>query len=73
MHLALTLKRDEVRFIDCTERNIERLEAIYTLLFEDSAIMFGKMVKRLVEPGVSSKKETSIGVEGLTYRSKGCI
>jgi hypothetical protein len=44
---------DKVKFIDCTACNIKRLEAIYTVLFEDLVIMFGKMVQRLVEPGAS--------------------
>jgi hypothetical protein len=30
---VLTLKRDEVKFIDCKACSIKRLEAIYTLLF----------------------------------------
>jgi hypothetical protein len=44
MRQVLALKRD------CTACNTKRLEAVYTLLFEDLIIMFGKRVQRLVEP-----------------------
>jgi hypothetical protein len=47
----LILKRDEVKFIDFTAYNIQRLEAIYTLLFKYLIIMLGKMVQRLVKRG----------------------
>jgi hypothetical protein len=53
MRQVLNLKRDDVKFIECTACNIKRVEAIHTLLFEDLVIIFGKMVQRLVEPGAS--------------------
>jgi hypothetical protein len=50
---VLTLKRDEVKFIDCTVCDIKKLKTIYTLLFKDWVIMLGKIVQRLFEPGAS--------------------
>jgi hypothetical protein len=37
----------------CTACNIQRLKAIFTLLFEDLVIEFVRLVERLVEPGAS--------------------
>jgi hypothetical protein len=51
MRQVLALKRDKVKFINCTACNSKRLEAIYTLIFKDSVIIFGKMEQRHVEPG----------------------
>jgi hypothetical protein len=64
MRQVLTLKRDEVKFIDCRACSIKRLEAIYTLPFEDLVIMFVKMVQRLVEPGASFFGDISSGFDG---------
>jgi hypothetical protein len=63
MRQVLTLKRDEVKFIDCTACRIKRLEAIL-LLFEDFVIMFSMVVQRIVEPGASFLGDIGSGFDG---------
>jgi hypothetical protein len=60
----MALTRDEVKFIDCTACNIKTLEAIYTLLFKDLVIMFGRMVQRLVETEASFFGDIGRGFDG---------
>jgi hypothetical protein len=65
MRQVLIIKRDKVKFIDCTASNIKRLEAIYTLLFKDLVIMFGKMGQRLVETEASFFGDIGSGFDGV--------
>jgi hypothetical protein len=45
-------------------RNIKRLEATYSFLFEDLVIIYGKMVRRIVEPGASFFGDIGSGFDG---------
>jgi hypothetical protein len=56
-----------------TAWNIKRSESIYTLLFEDLVIMFGKMVQRLVEPGASFFGDVGSGFYCMIPRTPGFL
>jgi hypothetical protein len=59
-----TLKRDEVKFIECTACYMKRVKVIHALLFKYLVIMFGKMVQRLVELGASFFDGIGSGFDG---------